>query len=350
MKALKTKIDTLAKCYAVSPLTVDGKERIIVAAEKTDACNLYSLTGEKISQIWDGPGGTMSIVPLKGEDGAFLATQKFYSPNDGAASYIVYVKPLDIAKGEWLVKKILELPFLHRFDVIERGGVKYLFLCTIKSDHKFRDDWSSPGKVLVGVLPENLEGNLSESDFKISLLKDGLTKNHGYTKDVENGIERAVVSSDNGIFIFTPPENEGGKWEEKKIVEEAASDAIFSDIAGDGNKHLLAISPFHGDNIFIYEKRGGKYEKVYEYPEPAEFSHAITEGEVKGKRYIFIAHRKGKRRLLAFSFDKEAQKHTVEILDEDAGGANAVLFKRDGKDILAVTNREIDEIALYELI
>lgn len=350
MKAKKTKIDTLTKCYAVSPLTVDGKECMIVAAEKTDACNLYSLTGEKLSQIWDGPGGTMSIVPLKSDDGAFLATQKFYSPNDGAASYIVYVKPLDVANNKWLVKRILTLPFLHRFDVIERGGVRYLFLCTIKSDHKFRDDWSSPGKVLVGILPENLEEELSEADFKISVIKEGLTKNHGYTKDVENGTERAVVSTDNGVFIFTPPEKAGEKWGIEKIVEEGASDAIFSDLAGDGSKHLLVISPFHGDYIHIYANRNGKWEKVYEYPETAEFSHAITEGEVKGKRYIFIAHRKGKRRLLAFSYDKEAQKHTAEILDEDAGGANAALFKRDGKDILAVTNREIDEIALYELI
>lgn len=122
MKAQKKKIDTLTKCYAVSPLNYGGKKLMLIAAEKQDACNLYDLDGKKLSVIWDGPGGTMSIAPLASPDGAFLATQRFYSPNDSAEANIVYVAPENIAQNKWKIRKILDMPFLHRFDILERGG------------------------------------------------------------------------------------------------------------------------------------------------------------------------------------------------------------------------------------
>ena len=351
MKAQKKKIDTLTKCYAVSPLKYKGEELMLIAAEKQDACNLYDLNGKKLSVIWDGPGGTMSIVPLSEPDGAFLATQRFYSPNDSAEANIVYVAPENIAQNKWKVLKILDMPFLHRFDIIERNGVKYLFMCTIKSAHQYKDDWTSPGKVYAGILPDNLDAeNVSAESFMIKEIKSGLTKNHGYTKDVYNGVETAIVSAENGVFRFTPPETSGSDWKIETIIDTPASDAIMADLNGDGKKEMLVISPFHGDNICIYEDVNGAYKKVYEHPEPAEFSHAITYGNVFGKDYVFIGHRKGKRRLFAFYYDSEKKCYAFDILDEDAGGANAALFKKDGRALLAVTNREIDEIALYELL
>ena len=139
-------------------------------------------------------------------------------------------------------------------------------------------------------------------------------------------------------------------WKIEMLIDSPASDAIMADMNGDGKKEILVISPFQGDNISIYEDVNGTYKKVYEHPEPAEFSHAITYGNVFGKDYVFIGHRKGKRRLFAFYYDSEKKCYAFDILDEDAGGANAALFKKDGKALLAVTNREIDEIALYELL
>ena len=350
MKAIKKKIDTLTKCYAVSPLVCGGKEHMLVAAEKQDACNLYDLDGNKRSVLWDDTGGTMSIAPLLGEDGAFLATQKFYSPNDSADANIVYVKPENIAENKWRIRKILDMPFLHRFDIIRHKGVNYLFLCTIKSAHKYKEDWTSPGKVYAGILPDNLDDeSLCAQSFKIRELEAGLTKNHGYTKDVHGGAETAIVSAENGVFRFTPPDAPDGDWKIERLIDTPASDAIMADLNGDGKKEMLVISPFHGDFLAIYENEGGVFRKVYDHPEPAEFAHAITSGTVFGKEYVFIGHRKGVRRLLAFYYDTEGKRYAFDTLDEDAGGANAALFVKDGRPLLAVTNREIDEVALYEL-
>ena len=51
---------------------------------------------------WSGPGS----------DDIFLATHKFYSPNDSKEAKIILAYPED---GEWKVRTLAELPFVHRF-------------------------------------------------------------------------------------------------------------------------------------------------------------------------------------------------------------------------------------------
>ena len=42
---------------------------MLVAAEKVNQCRLYDLEENQEEVIWEGPGGTMSMVQVPGSDG-----------------------------------------------------------------------------------------------------------------------------------------------------------------------------------------------------------------------------------------------------------------------------------------
>lgn len=134
MKFKKTVIDTLNKCYCIGNINYNNEQHIVIAAEKNDPCYIYNMNFERKATIWEGPGGTMSIVPLENTNGSFLATQKFHSPNDSAEARIVYVSGDE--NYNFNVKIIAQVPFAHRFDIIKgQDGTKYLLICALKSKH-----------------------------------------------------------------------------------------------------------------------------------------------------------------------------------------------------------------------
>ena len=94
----------------------------------------------------------MTVTQVPGQP-ILMATQKFYSPNDSAAAKIVYYRRMD---GVWKCEVLCELPFVHRFGVLERGGRYYLIACTLKSAHAFKNDWTCPGRIWVAPFPEDI--------------------------------------------------------------------------------------------------------------------------------------------------------------------------------------------------
>lgn len=347
MKVEKKVIGNLAKCYSIAPLHYQGMDYFLVAAEKVGRCILFDLDGNEVDTVWTEPGGAMSIVQVPGTDGQFLSTYKCYSPNDSKEAGIVYVTPR--GKGDWLVSTLVVLPHVHRFDILERGGVRYLIACTLKSGHEFKDDWSKPGKVYAAVLPENLNIFNQENPLHMEVIKDGLTKNHGYYRVDLDGTPGSVVSAEDGVFLFTPPVEPGRQWGVECLLDTPASDALLADLDGDGEQELAVIAPFHGDSISIYKKEDGHYRNAYAYDKSAEFAHSIFGGMLCGKTRVVIGHRKGARDLLAFTYNQDTKSYEVQVLDKDCGSANVFRYTNHGKDVLISTNREIDEIAMYIL-
>lgn len=346
MKVEKKVVFHLTKCYSIAPLFYRGQDCILVAAEKTDRCLLFDKKGNLLDTVWEEPGGTMSMVQVPGSDGQFLATQRFYSPNDSAKAEIVIVSPKE--NGGWDVRTLVRLPYVHRFDIVKRGGVNYLIACTIKSGHNYKDDWSMPGKVYAAVLPDDLSVFNREHQLELKVIREDMLKNHGYYKISEKDMDTCLISADCGVFSFFPPRDPEGDWEIEQLLYSPASDAVLVDFDGDGERELAVLSPFHGDKISIYKKQKDGFLKVYEYEKPADFTHAIYGGSLCGKPALVVGHRKAERNLLAFRWDEE-RGYYWELIDADCGSANVFHYVDEGNDILISANREIDEIAMYTL-
>lgn len=345
VKIEKKVISNLNKCYSLAPLNYNGQDYFLVAAEKVDRCILFDLDGNEVDTVWNEPGGVMSMVQVPGSNGQFLATHKFYSPNDSKEAKIVIVTPL--SKGNWEVRTLVDLPHVHRFDIVERNGVRYLIACALKSGHEFKDDWSCPGKVYAAVLPNDLSGFDESNQLELTVIKDNMLKNHGYYRVKENDTDTCVISCDNGVFQFIPPNAAGEEWEIRTLLDTPASDAVLVDLDGDGEKELAVLSPFHGDQISIYKKQEENYQKIYDYEKPAEFTHAIYGGELWGRQTVVIGHRKAERNLIVFTYNDDTKGYQAEIIDEDCGPANVLRISKDGRDILVAANRETDEVAMY---
>lgn len=344
MQITKKVISDLNKCYAIAPLTYNGSRHFLVAAEKHDPCYLFDLDGNREDTIWTEPGGVMSMVQVPGSNGVFLATHKFYSPNDSKEAKIVIASPK--AEGGWEVRTLADLPFVHRFDIVTRNHVNYLIACCLKSGHEYKEDWSMPGKVFAAVLPDDLSGFNENNQLAMTVIKDNMLKNHGYYKVNDEGVDVCIISCDDGVYKFIPPENAGAGWTIEKLIDEAASDGVLVDMDGDGKKELFTISPFHGEHIYAYKEINGKFEKVFSY-DKADFAHAIYGGTLLGKPAVIIGHRKGTRDLLLFTFDAQKQDYEITVIDKDCGPANVFKYEYNGKEVLVSTNREINEVALY---
>lgn len=347
MKFTKKVIGNLNKCYSIAPLFYRGCEHFLVAGEKKDPCLLFDPEGNLEATVWEEPGGVMTMVQIPGSDGCFLATWKFYSPNDSTDACLVLAVP----KGSysWEVRTVCKLPFVHRFDLLQRNGKTYLIACTLKSAHAHKDDWSSPGKVYACELPCDLTPFDEEHPLPLIPIKEQLTKNHGFYRTQTDSGTGALISSQEGVFLFTPPCFPQEKWDIRQILFTPASDAAMIDLDNDGKKELIVISPFHGSTVTIYKEEEAGFMPFYSYKE-AEFAHAIWCGAIGGENCVIIGHRKGAKALLLFRYQPSKGTFESVMIDENCGPANVTVLKHNGRTFLVSANRESDEIAVYDLL
>lgn len=340
MELILEQSHALDKCYALATLHYQGKRHFVVAAEKQGKCLLFDVYGNQVDTIWEEPGGTMSLVPVQGKDGWFLATQRMYSPNDALDASIVLVRPG--SDGTWNVVKIADVPFAHRFDIVQSENTSFLVVCTIKSGHDYKDDWTHPGQILACELPKDWSWVEEGPALSFTVVAEDLYHNHGYWR----GNAHFVVGSDNGVFKIAPPSKQVPDWQITQLLDEAISDIAFVDFDGDGIDEMITLSPFHGDTIRIYSLLDNRYQLKYEYPEKVPFVHSIWAGYLGTKPYAIIGHRQGKRDILGFSYDGTYQ---TEILVPNAGSTNILCYERDDKYYLLSANREINTIAFYRI-
>ena len=341
MKFEKKVLTDLHRCYATSSTIIDGEHKILLATEGEGACYMYSGPDFTQSTVWDAPGGTMSIVAIPGKNGDFLAVQNFFPTFQSEKATIVWAKPQ--SDGSWKVTTVLDLPYVHRFDILTVGKVNYIIAATLCTSKAFKEDWSDPGKIYVGVLPEDLT-----QPIELKVIKEGLTKNHGYCRATWQHKMAGIVTCEEGVFVVTPPNKQDEEWQVEQLLDRPVSDIALVDIDEDGEDELITIEAFHGGDFIINKKIKGRYEVVFKYPKEMDFGHVVWGGKLRGIPTIIGGYRRVEQELFYIQCEsKEPLVFKTGTIDAGTGPSNIAVLNEQDKDIIIAANREIGEATLY---
>ncbi|MGT2906920.1 hypothetical protein [Streptococcus dentiloxodontae] len=337
MDIRKILADELPSAYAVSRLTKDDKDYLLVASEVEEACFAYDVNNQfEKSVVWQDVGGTMSIIQVPGTLD-FLATQKFYPGFNSKDCQIVYGK---FEKGQWSISKLTDFPYLHRFDLIPQEDGKILFVgCTIANSKAYTEDWSDKGKVFVAEFAPELLRLVNLRELPLRLLK-----NHGYYDVKEEGY--SLITAVEGVVKLTYPDfSDTGDWRLDLLFGEETSDIVQVDVNHDGQKENVIIQGFHGDAFRVLNQDFSK--ELYHYLEPTQFGHAIWSGELLGQPYFIFGWRSGKADLMIFQ--EEDGAIVPQMIDSNSASSNVLAFEKNGKAYIFSANNGRHEAALYEL-
>lgn len=339
MKIEKIKLDDIKRCYCASNINMKGENHLLLASEDPNVlCEMFS--GKDFSvreKVWEQPGGCMSIIPLPNREGEFLAVQEFYLKVSPSLSKIVWGK---YGENGFEFKDVLNFPYIHRFDIYTRNDVTYFIGATIATSKTCKDDWSVPGRIVVGVIPDDLNEGI-----KIETLVDGCYRNHGYWHDVDNGVDVGYFGSDQGILKVTPPAQKNGQWSVELVMQGQIGEIATVDIDNDGEKEIMTIEPFHGTEIKIYKKLDGKYKEVYHYDNEIEFAHTLVGCQLRGVN-TFLAGVRRKDAELFYVQWIDNQFKTV-VIEKGVGPANLAVVNEEDRDLIVAANHTMNEAAVY---
>ena len=340
MKINKKIVGRMVKAYAPAIMEINGVMNYLVASEGKGPCRMFEESSLTEKNIWEGPGGTMNIVPVPGRKNEFIATQKFSQTAEGKETILVHAQCDKDAN--WTITPIMTVPFLHRFDLMLLDNKLTFIGSTLSADKEHKEDWSKPGNVYIA----ELSGDLS-APFELKPILKGITKNHGFCQGKWNDREAYLVSGLEGVFVIFVPEKAGGEWVSEQILAHEVSDIAVCDIDNDGIMELATIEPFHGSRGLIYKLADGKLVPIHEHE--YEFGHVVWGGTILNKPSFIIGGRKGNRELNCFQVDAGTGKIGHFTIDNTSGPSNIAVLNGKNADIILAANREIEEIAIYEI-
>lgn len=323
--------DKLDHCYAITRLTDETNDYIVVASEEDQPCYAYNLNDHyKRTTVWPDVGGTMTLVQIPGTMN-FLATQRFYPGFNSAKCRIV--KETFNGSG-WDQSIVGDFPYIHRFDLIAHVDQIWFIGCSIANSKKNTEDWTDPGKVFVGNYDDNKEevANLHALDVR-------LTKNHGY----KNMKGYSLITSADGVYRLDYPTS-SSDWLMTPLVDRETSDIAAADINDDGSPEYLAIEGFHGPYIRIYDN---DFNTLYMSGPDSPFGHAIWGGNIGDHQYFVFGYRGGNQNLELISL-KDGNL-VAKVIDRQVGPSNATIFNKDNQTYLLSANRESNEVAVYHI-
>ena len=344
MKITKHTLAELESVYAICVNEIHDKLYFMCAGEGKRECLLFSPPDWKPSIVWEKPGGTMTLVPVPGRNGDILAIEKFFPIFQSKEAGIVYAAPGGNPGEPWRVRRVLDLPYVHRVEIVSVGKTPYLVAATLCAEKSFQEDWSHPGSVYVGRIPDNPEG-----PWTLTPVLEGITKNHGMHKTVLNGKQVVLIGGREGLFSLEVPDGPNRPWNHVQLSDTETSDMYVADFDGDGIQEIASIEPFHGDRLVFYKYGQNSLEVMWE--EPIHFGHAVWMGRIAGRNAALICSRGGEKET-ALLYPKKDGPGTLEkvIIDSGVGATQIAVVNLSDRDLVLAANNGVEELALYEIL
>ena len=327
------------RCYSVLGMEIDGEPCLFYGGDGEGSVQAFR--GERFEErvrIWEGGGGTMSIVPFPGREGWTLISRGFYGMVECADSTIEIVR---CQNGAFTHEPIAELPYLHRFDVLTApDGARYILAASLHGGKVSVEDWSKPGHLYAGEIPADVDRS-----FRVELaqLPGDYYMNHGYCRGEWNGREAGFNSSREGLFAVLPPERRGADWRVEQLMAEPVSDIALCDIDGDGEQEIAALMPFHGNQFKIFHRDGAGYREVFSHSAGNEMYHAIAAGRIHGEPVFAAGAREGAAELFLVRWDGE---YRLQPIEAGRGPSNVSFFNSSRGDLLLCANLAAGEAAV----
>lgn len=335
-----------------SPYSINrlDENTLIVGSEADGGLLLLSGPDYKPSVISKEPGGFMTILPFSNRGTYGIMAIGNFKPifkGEDAGIY-VYYPDADISK-EWKMKKIVDLPFVHRIEVIQVGGKRYLVSATICGGKDFQDDWEKPGAVYVSDITHDDMINGEIVAKPISGLK--LRKNHGLLKTSLKDYQKEglLVSAREGVFFIIPPQDDNQQWTWERLIDGEISDIFAFDIDNCGRKEIVALGPFHGNVLTIY-KKGNDSWKRFEIDSSLNFAHVVWAGIINGKSKIIAGSRRGDEELSIYSLeDSLTFQFSKRVIGCSIGAAQLIAGEINGMPAVFCTSTQNNEIIVCSI-
>lgn len=327
------------KLYAITGIPDQGQFKTCYAASegRDGKCVEINLISGQVSEIWNSPGGTMTLCPT-GRGGELLATQRFWPVFDAAESVIVSVQK---EENRYVTELVQKVPYLHRFELLELSWGKVLIAAALCSGKKDKDDWSRPGAVYAGIAGDHLT-----EPVELKPVLEGLTKNHGFCVAAVKGKKAVLIAASEGVFALYPPPEKGTEWEIERILDREASDVAYFDLDGDGQDELVIIEGFHGNQVTVNKWQNGRLQTVWSTP--VTFGHVLWCGEIAGRRCLITGYRRDEMELSLYDFSKDSVNPEKLVIGRGGPSQICVCPNENGAEILSA-DREKGQAVLYTL-
>lgn len=340
MKITKKIITRLRFPYAIKLFKCWEGKRIFAASQVIDKCVMFTTEGGDIKTVLEKCGGTMDLHSINDKPD-FLAIQGFYKDFNAEKSGII--KVLRNSDGSFTSERYIELPFVHRFCIVNIKGIRFILASTLCGNKDFKEDWSKPGMVYIGRLTDSLKEKCD-----LQPLIRNISKNHGMFVGTHNKKEVVIVTGTEGVFEINIPSDPNNDWRYRRILGKEVSDVSVFDIDSDGQDELIVIEKFHGDNMIIYKCFDNEYRPIFTYP--ISFGHVIWSGNVFGKPSIILGYRGANGALIKLSKKPGEDFYMdVNIIDENESPVNIEVLQEYKTFKVFSSSDKKERIVLYEL-